>query len=119
MSKTLPTEISGSQILAYGAMEAGVQFVTGYPGSPSTSVVDALKELAGDQLDIEWAINEKSAFDTAFGASLAGMRALLCLKSVGLNVALDSLMVGNLAVGDGGFVILVGDDPGGWGSQNE
>ena len=119
MQRTIPQEISGSQILAHGAIEAGVQFVTGYPGSPSTSVVDALKHLVGDQMRIEWAINEKSAFDTAFGASLAGMRALLCLKSVGLNVALDSLMVSNLAAGDGGFVLLVGDDPGGWGSQNE
>jgi len=114
-----PTEITGSQVLAYGALEAAVDYVTGYPGSPATGVVDALLHLAGDQVRIEWAINEKSAFDTAFGASLAGFRALLCLKSVGLNVALDSLMVSNLAAGDGGFVILVGDDPGGWGSQNE
>lgn len=113
------TEITGSQALAYGALEAGVDYVTGYPGSPATGVVDALLHLAGDQVRIEWAINEKSAFDAAFGASLAGFRALLCLKSVGLNVALDSLMVSNLAAGDGGFVILVGDDPGGWGSQNE
>jgi indolepyruvate ferredoxin oxidoreductase alpha subunit len=112
-------EMTGSQALAVGAIDAGVQFVTGYPGSPSTSVVDALLQLAGDELRIEWAINEKSAFDEALGASLAGIRSLLCLKSVGLNVALDSLMVSNLAGGDGGFVILVGDDPGGWGSQNE
>jgi indolepyruvate ferredoxin oxidoreductase alpha subunit len=114
-----PTELTGSQLLARGALEAGVDFVTGYPGSPATGVVDALLDLAGDGVRIEWAVNEKSAFDAAFGASLAGLRALLCLKSVGLNVALDSLMVSNLAAGDGGFVILVGDDPGGWGSQNE
>jgi indolepyruvate ferredoxin oxidoreductase alpha subunit len=100
-------------------MEAGAQFVTGYPGSPSTAVVEALLDLAGDRIRIEWAINEKSAFDAAFGSSLAGIRSLVCLKSVGLNVALDSLMVSNLAAGDGGFVLLVGDDPGGWGSQNE
>lgn len=112
-------EMTGSQALAYGALEAGIRFVTGYPGSPATSVVDALVQLASDQVRIEWATNEKSAFDAAFGASLAGVRSLLCLKSVGLNVALDSLMVSNLAAGDGGFVILVGDDPGGWGSQNE
>jgi indolepyruvate ferredoxin oxidoreductase, alpha subunit len=111
--------ISGSQALAYGALGGGVQFVTGYPGSPSTATIDALLELAGDRVRIEWAINEKSAFDAAFGASLAGVPSLLCLKSVGLNVALDSLMVSNLAPGDGAFVILVGDDPGGWGSQNE
>jgi indolepyruvate ferredoxin oxidoreductase alpha subunit len=96
-----------------------VAFVTGYPGSPSTGTVEVLLRLAGDRVRIEWAINEKSAFDAAFGASLARVRSLLCLKSVGLNVALDSLMVSNLAGGDGGFVILAGDDPGGWGSQNE
>ena len=112
-------EITGSQALAYGAIEAGVDYVTGYPGSPATGVVDAMLELADDHVRVEWAVNEKSAFDSAFGASLAGFRALLCLKSVGLNVALDSLMVSNLAPGPGGFVILVGDDPGGWGSQNE
>ncbi len=112
-------EITGSQALAYGALGAAVDYVTGYPGSPATGVVDALLALAGDRVRIEWAINEKAAFDAAFGASLAGFRSLLCLKSVGLNVALDSLMVSNLAGGDGGFVILVGDDPGGWGSQNE
>ena len=111
--------ITGSEALALGALDAGVQLVTGYPGSPSTATVDALLRLAPPQVQIEWAINEKSAFDAAFGASLAGVRALLCLKSVGLNVALDSLMVSNLAPGDGGFVILAGDDPGGWGSQNE
>lgn len=80
-------EITGSQALAYGALEAGVQFVTGYPGSPATSVVDALRRVADERVRIEWAINEKSAFDAAFGASLAGVRSLLCLKSVGLNVA--------------------------------
>lgn len=119
--------MTGSEALAYGALEAGVQLVTGYPGSPSTTIVEALLRLqgpapsagAGAQVRIEWAINEKSAFDAAFGASLAGIRSLLCVKSVGLNVALDSLMVSNLAGGNGGFVILVGDDPGGWGSQNE
>jgi indolepyruvate ferredoxin oxidoreductase alpha subunit len=114
-----PETIPGSQLLALGAMDAGVQFVTGYPGSPSTAVVEALLALGGDRVRIEWAINEKSAFDAAFGCSLAGIRSLVCLKSVGLNVALDSLMVSNLAAGDGGFVVLVGDDPGGWGSQNE
>ena len=112
-------EITGSEALAHGALEAGVRFVTGYPGSPSTSTVEALLRLAGEGVRIEWATNEKSAFDAAFGASLAGVRSLLCLKSVGLNVALDCLMVSNLAAGDGGFVILAGDDPGGWGSQNE
>ena len=112
-------EITGSEALAYGALEAGVQFATGYPGSPSTATMDALLRLSTEPAHVEWAINEKSAFDAAFGASLAGVRSLVCLKSVGLNVALDSLMVSNLSGGDGGLVVLVGDDPGGWGSQNE
>jgi indolepyruvate ferredoxin oxidoreductase alpha subunit len=111
--------ITGSEALALGALEAGVQYVSGYPGSPATATVEALLPLAGPGVRVEWSTNEKSAFDAAFGASLAGIRALVCLKSVGLNVALDSLMVSNLAGGDGGFVVLVGDDPGGWGSQNE
>ncbi|MGQ9552613.1 MAG: indolepyruvate ferredoxin oxidoreductase subunit alpha, partial [Anaerolineae bacterium] len=108
-----------SEALALGALDAGVAFVTGYPGSPSTAVVEALLRLADEQVHIEWATNERSAFDAAFGASVGGMRSLVCLKSVGLNVALDSLMVSNLAGGDGGFVVLVGDDPGAWSSQNE
>lgn len=115
---------NGSQALAWGAFEAGVSLVTGYPGSPSTAVVEAMAALqaqgvAGDGVQIDWASNEKSAFDTALGVSLAGRRALVCMKNVGLNVALDSLMVANLAGGPGGLVVLVGDDPGGWGSQNE
>ena len=111
--------MTGSEALAHGALVSGVQLVTSYPGSPTTATVQALLKLAGEKIRIEWSINEKSAFDTAFGASLAGARSMVCLKSVGLNVALDSLMVSNLAPGDGGFVILVGDDPGSWGSQNE
>jgi indolepyruvate ferredoxin oxidoreductase, alpha subunit len=114
-----PRTIQGSEALALGALDAGVQFVTGYPGSPSTETFEALLHAAGDLLDVEWATNEKSALDAALAASLAGLRALVCLKSVGLNVALDSLMVANLAPGDGGLVLLTGDDPGGWGSQNE
>jgi indolepyruvate ferredoxin oxidoreductase, alpha subunit len=111
--------ISGSEALAWGVIEAGVQFVIGHPGSPGSAVVDELLRLKPSQMRIEWASNERSAFDAAFGASLAGVRSMVCFKSVGLNVALDSLMVCNLAGGDGGFVILTGDDPGGYGSQNE
>ncbi|MBN1658765.1 MAG: hypothetical protein JXA93_10205 [Anaerolineae bacterium] len=112
---------TGSDALALGALDAGVHFVTGYPGSPSTATFEALLRLSTEAHAprLEWAINEKSALDAAIGASLANARALVCLKSVGLNVALDSLMVANLATGPGALVILAGDDPGGWGSQNE
>ena len=111
--------ISGSEALAYGALEAGVRLVTGYPGSPSTATFDAIQQLVDKNTLVRWAINEKSAADAALGVSIAGERALLCVKAPGLNVALDCLMVANLAPGDGGFVILAGDDPSGWSSQNE
>jgi indolepyruvate ferredoxin oxidoreductase alpha subunit len=68
---------------------------------------------------VEWTSNEKVAIEMAFGASLGGMRALLCVKSVGLNIALDPLMTFVLSGCNAGLVLLVGDDPGGWGSQNE
>jgi indolepyruvate ferredoxin oxidoreductase alpha subunit len=111
---------SGEQALAYGAWAAGVRVVTGYPGSPSSGTVkDLLAISTGDEVHVQWAANEKVAFETALGASLAGQRALVCLKSVGLNVALDPLMTANLTGVRGGLVILAGDDPGAWASQNE
>jgi indolepyruvate ferredoxin oxidoreductase alpha subunit len=119
-SKTaISNVLSGSQALAYGALEAGVRLVTSYPGSPATDTVEAIQRLADQHTQVRWTINEKSAADAALGYSLAGKRALLCVKAPGFNVALDSLMVANLAPGDGGFVILAGDDPSGWASQNE
>ncbi len=118
-TQLIEMNISGSQALAYGAAQAGVNLVTGYPGSPVTAAFEAFEKLADDPRRTFWAINEKSAADLALGVSLAGGRALLCVKSPGFNVALDTLMVANLAPGDGGLVILAGDDPGGWGSQSE
>ena len=111
---------SGAHALAQGAIEAGVSLVTGYPGAPPTAVVNAILQLTWPgEVRVEWNSNEKVAIEMAFGASLGGMRSLLCVKSVGLNVALDPLMAFNLSGCNAGFVILVGDDPGGWGSQNE
>ncbi|MCP4543908.1 MAG: hypothetical protein GY832_42885 [Chloroflexi bacterium] len=117
-SKTRP--ISGAYALARGAIGAGVSLVTGYPGSPTTSVVNAIREMTEpDEVQVEWTSNEKVAIEMAFGASVGGTRALLCVKSVGLNIALDPLMALNLSGCNAGLVILVGDDPGSWGSQNE
>jgi indolepyruvate ferredoxin oxidoreductase alpha subunit len=96
-----------------------VELVTGYPGAPATAVFDAVAELAPGQVRVEWNSNEKVAVEVAFGAALGGRRALLCVKSVGLNIALDPLMTFNLSGCNAGLVLLVGDDPGGWGSQNE
>lgn len=111
---------SGDVALAYGACAAGVGLVTGYPGSPSSGTVDALLEMPeASAMQITWAINECIALEMAYGASIAGRRALLCVKSVGLNIALDPLMTMVLTGCKAGLVILLGDDPGGWASQNE
>ncbi|MEE8390333.1 MAG: indolepyruvate ferredoxin oxidoreductase subunit alpha, partial [Anaerolineae bacterium] len=109
MTSTPP--FSGAYALARGAIEAGVSLVTGYPGAPATAVVNSILELtAPDAVQIEWTSNEKVAIEMAFGASVGGMRALLCVKSVGLNIALDPLMTCNLSGCNAGLVILVGDE---------
>jgi indolepyruvate ferredoxin oxidoreductase alpha subunit len=110
----------GSQALAQGAIDAGVSLVTSYPGGPATAIVDAiLASTSANQVRVEWTSNEKVAVEMTLGASLGGTRALLCVKGVGLNVGLDPLMTMNLAGCNAGMVVLVGDDPGAWGSQNE
>jgi indolepyruvate ferredoxin oxidoreductase alpha subunit len=110
----------GGWALAKGALAAGVSLVCGYPGAPATAVVEAIAKLAGpERVRVEWNSNEKVALEMAFGASVGGRRSLLCIKSVGLNIALDPLMVINLSGCNAGLVLLVGDDPGSWGSQNE
>ncbi len=112
--------VHGERALAWGAIEAGVSVVTGYPGSPGTNTFLALEETAKDYGHYtEWCVNERVALDQAAGASQAGKRSLVCLKSVGMNVALDTVMVLNMTGVHAGLVILMGDDPGAWGSQNE
>lgn len=110
----------GDRALAEGAFAAGVQVVSGYPGSPATGVFDALIEMTdSSETHVRWAPNEKVAMEIAFGASLAGSRSLVVLKSVGMNIALDPLATVSLTGCHAGIVILLGDDPGGWASQNE
>ncbi len=111
---------TGAYALALGALEAGASIVTGYPGAPATAVVNHILALSdSEKVHVEWTSNEKVALEVAFGTSLGGKRSLVCVKSVGLNIALDPLMAFNLSGCNAGLVILVGDDPGGWGSQNE
>ncbi len=113
--------LTGEQAIAHGALEADVRVITGYPGSPSTKVLTNILELSEDDTErhIEWSINEKVAFEIALGASLGGDRALVCLKSVGMNITVDPIMTVNLTGVNAGLVILLGDDPGAWLSQNE
>jgi indolepyruvate ferredoxin oxidoreductase alpha subunit len=112
--------LNGDQALAYGALASGVKLVTSYPGSPGTGTVETLIELGGDHgVYVEWTSNEKVAIEMGIGASIAGRRALVCAKSVGMNLTIDPLMALNLTPVKGGLVILLGDDPGAYGSQND
>jgi indolepyruvate ferredoxin oxidoreductase alpha subunit len=112
--------LNGDQAMAYGALSGGVKLVTSYPGSPSSGTVEVLIHLAKEhEIYVEWSSNEKVAMEMGIGASIAGRRALVCAKSVGMNVMIDPLMVLNLTPVHGGLVILLGDDPGGYGSQND
>ncbi|MGE3819254.1 MAG: thiamine pyrophosphate-dependent enzyme [Isosphaeraceae bacterium] len=117
----MPTlALRGGEALALGAVAAGIRSATSYPGSPSSEVVQTLIDQAGDHdVQVEWASNERVALETAIGVSIAGRRALVCAKSVGVNVMIDPLMVLNLTPVHGGLVIVLGDDPGGYGSQND
>ncbi len=112
--------LNGDQAMAYGALVSGVKIVTSYPGSPSSGTIETLIDLANKHdIYVEWSSNEKVAMEMGIGASIAGRRALVCTKSVGMNVMVDPLMALNLTPVHGGLVILLGDDPGGYGSQND
>gem|GEM_PF-245216 len=117
----METEVlNGSMAIARGILEAGISVIAGYPGTPGTYALDRLLEMPeAKDVDIQWSANEKAALEVAYGASLGGVRSVAGMKGLGLNVALDSLMVMNLAGSLGGLVIVVGDDPGAPGSSNE
>ena len=105
--------LMGNEAAARGAVEAGVKFAIGYPGTPSTEVIETLIQSSKESgVRAEWAVNEKVAFDIATGISFGGARCLVTMKSAGLNVASDSIL--SVAYGDviGGLVIYVADDPG-------
>lgn len=110
--------LSGNQAIARGAWEAGVTLAAGYPGTPSTEILENIVQYK-DDLHCEWAPNEKVALEVAVGASFAGARALVTMKHVGLNVAADPLMTFAMSGAVGGLVIVVADDPGMHSSQNE
>ena len=114
MSRSL---LSGNEAVARGAWEAGAVVGVGYPGTPSTETLQRFAELPG--VYAEWAPNEKVALEVAAGVSLAGMRSLVAMKHVGLNVAADPLFTLAYTGVRGGLVILVADDPGMHSSQNE
>lgn len=114
MARTL---MSGNEAVARGAWEAGVAIGVGYPGTPSTEVLENLVKYDG--VRCEWAPNEKVAAEVAGGVSLGGARAIVTMKHVGLNVAADALYSQSYTGVTGGLVYLVADDPGMHSSQNE
>jgi indolepyruvate ferredoxin oxidoreductase alpha subunit len=109
--------MQGNEAIARGAWEAGVMVGCAYPGTPSSEIMDELSKYK--EIYTEWSPNEKVAVEVAHGASLAGGRAIACMKHVGLNVAADPFMTIVYTGVKGGFVIVVADDPGQHSSQNE
>ena len=109
--------LSGNEAIARGAWEAGCDAGFGYPGTPSTETLEAFAKLP--DVYAEWAVNEKVALESALGFSMAGRRALVTMKHVGVNVAADPLMSLAYSGVSGGLVMLCADDPGMFSSQNE
>ena len=112
--------LSGNEAIARGAWEAGVAVAVGYPGTPSTEILESLVRTDIERaVYIEWASNEKVALDIALGAAICGSRALATMKHVGLNVASDTFMTAAYTGARAGLVVITADDPGMHSSQNE
>ena len=111
--------LMGNQAIALGALAAGVRLVAGYPGTPSTEVLETVAKNRQENTYVEWSVNEKSAMEVGAGAAYTGARTMVTMKQVGLNVAADPLMSLEYIGVKGGMVILVADDPGPISSQTE
>jgi indolepyruvate ferredoxin oxidoreductase alpha subunit len=109
----------GNEAIAHACLEAGVDFVCGYPGTPSSEVIDTLRAQPERPYYLEWSVNEKVALENALAAAWCGVRAICTMKHVGLNVAADPLMTSAYTGVTGGLVILSADDPFAHSSQNE
>ena len=118
MSESKKVIMLGNEAIARGAYEAGVKVSAAYPGTPSTEISEYLVQYK-DDIYCEWSPNEKVATEVAVGASLAGTRAMSCMKHVGFNVAADPAYSVSYMGVNGGLVIVVADDPGLYSSQNE
>ena len=109
----------GNEAIAHACRESGVGFVSGYPGTPSSEVIDVLRIQKDPSFHIEWSVNEKVALENALAAAWCGVRAICTMKHVGLNVAADPLMTSAYTGVTGGLVIMSADDPFAHSSQNE
>lgn len=111
--------LMGNAAIARGALAAGLNVVSGYPGTPSTEVLETAAKSNDGSLYVEWSVNEKAALELGAGAAYCGARTMVTMKQVGLNVASDPLMSLAYIGVNGGMVILVADDPGPISSQTE
>ncbi|MCZ7646118.1 MAG: thiamine pyrophosphate-dependent enzyme [Planctomycetota bacterium] len=120
-SSTACSEIlSGDQAVALGALDAGIAFASSYPGTPATDILEHLfRVIDPARTKVVWSINEKVAYESALAVSIGGLRALVAMKQVGLNVASDAFMNSCPAGVNGGLVLAVGDEPECHSSQNK
>ncbi len=109
--------MSGNEAIARGAFECGVRFAAGYPGTPSTEIMEAFAKYPG--VYAEWSPNEKVAMEVGIGAALSGAKAMVVMKHVGVNVAADPLFTVSYTGTNGALVIVTADDPSLHSSQNE
>ena len=101
--------LMGNEAVAVGALAAGVQVVAGYPGTPSSEVLETIAKRNPGHVYVEWSVNEKAGAEVAAGAAYAGARSLVTMKQMGLNVASDPVMCVNYIGVKGGMVIYVCD----------
>ncbi len=111
--------LMGNEAIAMGALAAGVNVVSGYPGTPSTEVLETISKRRTQETYVEWSVNEKAGMEVAAGAAYTGARTMVTMKQVGLNVASDPLMSLAYIGIKGGMVVMVADDPGPISSQTE
>lgn len=111
--------IMGNGAIALGALAAGVNVVAGYPGTPSSEIIETIAKYPHEDIHVEWSVNEKAAMEVAASASYSGARTLVTMKQVGLNVAADPIMSLAYVGVKGGMVVVSADDPGPISSQTE
>lgn len=104
--------LTGNEAIAYGAWEAGVEYASAYPGTPSTEILETLAKFDKNELIAEWAPNEKVAIENAFGASMAGVRSMASMKCVGVNASADPWMCFSYTGVGQGMVVVIADEPG-------
>ncbi len=110
----------GNEAIARAAIEAGVDLAATYPGTPSSEIGLVLDDVAREAgLQFQYAVNEKVAMEVGASAAIGGLKSLVFMKHVGINVAADVLMTLAYTGVRGAMVVVTADDPGCHSSQNE